>query len=56
LGVEPLTGTDQFALAWGVIAFGPVGDDTAPSAHGHPSVGLGTVMLVEAAAHLLLFR
>jgi hypothetical protein len=55
LGVEPLTGADQFAFAWGVIAFRPVGNDAAPSAHGHPSVGLGTVMLVEAIAHLLLF-
>jgi hypothetical protein len=56
LGVEPLIRPDELPFAWGVVTFGSIGDDTASTAHGHSSVGLGTVMLVEATTQLLLFR
>jgi len=56
LGIEPLARASQFAFTGGVITFGSVGDDSASTAHGHPSIGLGAVVLVEAVSHLLLFR
>jgi hypothetical protein len=44
----------QLSLAGGVVPIGPVGDDPTTATHGHASVGLRTVMLVESIAQLLL--
>jgi hypothetical protein len=56
LGVEPLIRPDELPFAWGVVTFRPIGNDTTSATHCHSSVGLGTVVLVEATAQLLLFR
>ncbi len=43
------------AHAWGVTSLGPIGDGTASSTYGHPSVGLREMVLVESSPQLPLF-
>ena len=55
LGDEPLAGADQLVLGGLVATPGPVGPGAAPPADRHPSVGLGSMVLVELASHRRCF-
>ena len=55
LGDQPLAGADQLVLGGLVATPGPVGPGAAPPADRHPSVGLGSMVLVELASHRRCF-